>query len=138
LALLSVPALAGSIEISETRYVPEGWTQPEFTRDSQGSISYKPSVPTGFKKRSFGAAVSVDQATVHPRSVAPKETFAPVARRGTEPRQYDLTLKDGTTVRVAERETVIIGEETYVVRGIRKGLLILQATDTKQQRRFSR
>ena len=134
----SVAVFAGSIDVSETRYVPEGWTQPEITRDSQGNMSFKPAVPTGFKKRSVGAGIAVDQATVHARPVVLKETYTPVKRHGTDPKSYDLTLKDGTVVRVTEGETMTIGEDSYTVQGIRKGMLSLQGTGTKPSRRFSR
>ena len=106
-----------SIFIGEERQVPRKYTQPELTKNANGTISYKPSVPTDFETVYTGALLSPGVGAV---SLNAK----------TLVRVYEVHLKGGTTIKVRENETFRAGGTTYRMLGFRDDKLLIRNEST--------
>lgn len=139
LLLLALPltallgnATAGSIYFGQIRYFPQGWTEPEVTNNGNGSTSYKPSVPTGFKEHTFGTGIEVDNSSVHPNLHRNPDRAAATSA------VYYLNFKDGHRVAVQVGSRVQINGEMYVVAGMIDGAFYLQSVSTKAYLKLTR
>ncbi|OPZ27848.1 MAG: hypothetical protein BWZ02_01489 [Lentisphaerae bacterium ADurb.BinA184] len=112
-------ALAGSLFIGEVRYLPTEWTEPEVSRHN-GRLTYKPSIPAGFKQYNFGKGIQT-HATVF-RSSVPAPQAIPLAHR--------LKLADGSTISVKEGETFEVNHHRYQLLGMQDEALLVKALDT--------
>jgi len=132
LAALLGTAMAGSMYIGQVRYFPEGYTQPEVSTDALGRISYKPSVPTGFRTFTSGIEVQADNPTVHPNLHQPPQASPPAKDA------YYLNFPDGRRVAVQPGSRVQINGETFVVVGMIQGDFYLRSLSTQAYLKLSR
>lgn len=137
LAALLGTATAGSIYFGQIRYFPEGYTEPEVTTNANGSTNYKPSVPTGFKKHTFGTGVQVGNASVHPNAYRDTDGAA-AAAPAAAPKIYYLNFKDGRRVIVQAGSRIQINGEMYVVAGMMNGDFYMQSVSTKKYLKLTR
>ena len=112
-------SVAGSMFIGEERYLPTGWTEPEVSQ-SNGKLTFKPSIPSGFEKRSFGGGLQM-QGTVSRREVAAPQGI---------PMSFRLTLVDGSTVSVKEGEAFVVNKHRYQLLGLEGEKLVIKSLDS--------
>ena len=116
-AVGGVQAQRVDVYFGEERAVPTGWTQPQIIHRN-GATIVQPSIPTGFRKRTFGAGF---KGTVR----VPKKT-----PRAPRRKVHRLHIGNGRTLRVREGDTFAYRGKKYRLIGERKNRLVVARVET--------
>ena len=105
LCLTAGLASAQSLSIGTERSFPKSWSQPQVVKNTDGSITYKPSIPQDFETRIMGTGLTADAVAVSVRTDVPNAAT------------YEIRLRNGTAIKVKEGASFRAGTDTWRVLG---------------------